>query len=148
MLDTWRRFEYHPLEVLPKPYVLALLYMLHIEHFTPDYSSEEPKMDSSLLQQLLSFDCWVPCPCKQCGLTWNFASTSWGMCKGEPPKKASKCLLFERYLEKEKYRLHSPGSTYTSKRSTKVRGESDEVRNDSYWDWLALGRLVVRNGPF
>ena len=147
MLDTWRRFRYYPREVLPKPYVMALLYMLHIEHFPPDSSSMDLEMDSFLLQQLLSFDCWVPCPCKQCGLTWNFASTSWGMYKGEPPKKANKCLLFERYLEKENRRLYPPGSEYISKRSAKVRRDSDKLVNDCYRGWLALGSLVVRNRP-
>lgn len=154
-LDTWRRLRYSPQEILPKPYVLALLYMLHVEHFTPDSSLEELKMDSSLLQLLLSFDCWVPCPCKRCGLTWNFASASWGMYKGEPPKKArkcllfgaSRCLLFGRYLEKENHRLDPPGSTFMSKRSPKVRRDSDKMKDDCYREWLALGNPVVRNGP-
>lgn len=63
----------------PKAFVLAVLYMLHLERF----SSERPRGDSGRAGEvkakrreiLKRFDVWVPCGCrgKECRNEWNFA---------------------------------------------------------------------------
>lgn len=63
----------------PKPFILAVLYMLHVERF----SSERPRGDNSQFGEvkakrreiLKRFDVWVPCTCrKKCPHEWNFAN--------------------------------------------------------------------------
>lgn len=63
----------------PRPFVLAVLYMLHIERF----SSERPTGDNGLAGEvkgkrreiLKRYDVWVPCICRtKCQNEWNFAS--------------------------------------------------------------------------
>lgn len=62
-----------------KPFVLAVLYMLHVERF----SSERPRGDNGLAGEVKAkrreiikrYDVWIPCSCrKKCLNEWNFAS--------------------------------------------------------------------------
>ena len=63
----------------PKAFVMAVLYMLHVEH---SFSSMKPKLpdgeigvDKDRREALKRFAKWVPCKCQElCGNEWNFAN--------------------------------------------------------------------------
>jgi hypothetical protein len=66
----WQRIDGPRNSLLPKNLVLAILYMLHVESFTPD---REPKPISINRRKILEcYGNWVMCSCG-CGRKWNFA---------------------------------------------------------------------------
>ncbi|KAG4422097.1 hypothetical protein IFR04_004724 [Cadophora malorum] len=86
-IETWRRLlgpaQRSGPDILgtahPKAFVMAVLYMLHVEH---SFSSMKPKLpdgeigvDKDRREALKRFAKWVPCKCQElCGNEWNFAN--------------------------------------------------------------------------
>ena len=80
--SVWRRLYVSPPDDVsatshPRPFVLAILYMLHVERFL----SKRPTGDGGLSGEiklkrrnlLKRFDTWIPCLCgASCGREWNF----------------------------------------------------------------------------
>ena len=80
----------------PKPFILAILYMLHMERFL----SERPRGDNNqpgeikvMRREILKrFHVWIPCTCRRkCRSRWNFVSDI-GICQPEA-KSAEKCKV-------------------------------------------------------
>ena len=64
-----------------KPYILAILYMLHLEHYHMSErpsgceSQEDEKVTNERANVLTGFDLWIRCCCqKQCVKQWNFVN--------------------------------------------------------------------------
>ncbi|KAK5698262.1 hypothetical protein LTR97_007223 [Elasticomyces elasticus] len=70
------------------PFVMAVLYMLHVEQFWPDKNPGElDAAGSDRREALKRYNRWVPCRCKvDCGREWNFANDI-GLSKGGNSKK-------------------------------------------------------------
>jgi hypothetical protein len=78
--DVWARLPFDK-ESLGQPshskgYVMAILYMIHIEAYNKDKRPRDIKGPDSQyrLPLLKNYAAWVPCPCHGgCDLEWNFA---------------------------------------------------------------------------
>ncbi|KAL8999889.1 MAG: hypothetical protein Q9188_005787 [Gyalolechia gomerana] len=121
---------------LPKPFVLAILYMLHLEQSlklrassgdikTQDTISDKP------FNALAKYDLWIGCRCSSgCGKEWNFANRV-GMYRPldeqTPPCKAVRALK-ERLVPGEK----RAGKSYSPFRR-KHNGRS--CLEDMYQEW-------------
>ena len=100
--EIWRRLLHDRSAPLsntmphPKGFVVAILYMLHIES---NYEDRKPKSkdlrDSSKIllsaprrELCKSFGFWAPCKCgNKCGRRWNFANND-GLSRGGDTKRA------------------------------------------------------------
>ena len=105
--EVWRRLlrdktklrdSYHP-----KGFVMAVLYMLHIEKYFP---SEQPQDEDRVFgavhperrELLKRYGNWVGCQCNLgCGMEWNFANDI-GMHRGESGKQ--KCAMFDAFKDR------------------------------------------------
>ncbi|PVH79912.1 FabD/lysophospholipase-like protein [Cadophora sp. DSE1049] len=102
-IETWRRLlgpaQRSGPDILgtahPKAFVMAVLYMLHVEH---SFSSMKPKLpdgeigvDKDRREALKRFTKWVPCKCQElCGNEWNFANDV-----GLPRGNDDKCKIMK-----------------------------------------------------
>ena len=136
-IAKWRRPNRGTQLKLPKRYVMALLYMLHIEHFRSRHASKRPVINRALLDVLLSFDKWVKCPCGKCGCLWNFASTNWGWYRNHDTSEATrKCPLYKRARELEQ---HRSDEAWTASRTPKEISEGEKLRDKCYKIWYQAG---------
>ena len=151
LLEIWNRFRRGTKSPLPKCFLLAAVYMLHIETFNGRFSTERPIIDNDRLKRLRSFAVWTPCPSgKGCQLIWNFSSKNWGLFQRGEQSIRSDCLLYRRYFEKEKHAAEPAGSKYESFRIEDERRKSDEALEECYWKWYASGarsRIRLKSVP-
>lgn len=76
-----------------KPFVLATLYMLHIES---RLSVPDMRVDSERREALKRFAKWVPCQCDEnCEREWNFANDL-GLWRGDRSRVCKVARLFEQ----------------------------------------------------
>ena len=107
IVETWRRLlgdqqnTHIQTSIHPKPLVMAVLYMLHLESSLdvakPRREDNSVGVDRNRREALKRFAKWVPCQCERsCGREWNFVNEI-GMCRGG--KEGRECgvlKLFER----------------------------------------------------
>ncbi|KAL8816608.1 MAG: hypothetical protein Q9223_004413 [Gallowayella weberi] len=70
--QAWERLLQPPYKPYPKPMVLAILYMLHLEQFS---TKKQNTITDERFNILTRFDLWIGCRCSQtCGKQWNFVN--------------------------------------------------------------------------
>ncbi|KAL8807219.1 MAG: hypothetical protein Q9200_004761 [Gallowayella weberi] len=70
--QAWERLLQPPYKPYPKPIVLAILYMLHLEQFS---TKKQNTITDERFNILTRFDLWIGCRCSQtCGKQWNFVN--------------------------------------------------------------------------
>lgn len=102
--SVWQRLrhdEHTPDDAIPypKPYILAITYMLHVEKYgsqIPNFEVGQPgKIERKRLNLLSNFDKWIECQCStSCQIQWNFANTD-GIYRGIN----SKCKVVELFKD-------------------------------------------------
>jgi hypothetical protein len=95
--DVWQRLRLNK-KLAPRNYVLAAIYMLHIETWYPNLkpqSSDGTVMISEEREAILAcFGEWVNCQCRPfCTWEWCFSRSRTGMYKIKMP---SPCLVYKR----------------------------------------------------
>ncbi|EDU48283.1 phospholipase [Pyrenophora tritici-repentis Pt-1C-BFP] len=90
-----------------KPFIMAVLYMLHLETSLPDV----PKMttiEPNRREMLKRFVKWVPCQCdKKCGRQWNFVNEI-GLSRGQTGE--DECDLVDLYNHSDSWKLVFKGA--------------------------------------
>ena len=116
--------------VHPKGFVMATLYMLHIERYSPGETPKgENKTSGAVHPQrrelLKRYGNWVECQCHhRCGVEWNFAN-DFGLHRGQNgEQKCAMIELFQKTTLTLSFRLKER-ETLLDK--TRVRWERSEV---------------------
>ncbi|KAK3628161.1 hypothetical protein LTR56_018773 [Elasticomyces elasticus] len=100
-------------------FVMAVLYMLHVEQFWPDKVPEELDASGSDRRETLKrYNRWVSCRCKSdCGREWNFAN-DFGLCRGGDTT---------RTCDVDKYLVNTPIlNLWASKTRSALEGMNEE----------------------
>ncbi|KAE8845923.1 hypothetical protein PTNB73_01903 [Pyrenophora teres f. teres] len=89
-----------------KPFIMAVLYMLHLETSLPDIS-KMTIIEPNRREMLKRFVKWVPCQCeKKCGRQWNFVNEI-GLSRGQTDDE---CDLVDLYNHGDSWKLVFKGA--------------------------------------
>lgn len=153
LVNIWRRFDQGPDVRLSRSFVIAVLYMLHMEYFDTRFGERlNLRQDGTgpftyaRLRSFQAFNTWIPCSVPEgCRIMRNFASNSMGLSRNITDDAVSSCVL-------EKWRRSMLASETSAgngngKFWTEI-SESDEEtarthRKDGYQRWLATAAYSI-----